>query len=205
MKEKRNMEQKILEAAEKLFMEQGFMKTTTSQIAREAGCNQALVHYYYRTKEQLFEKIYGEKIQLLANSLINIQQNATTFEARMRGMIGTHFDFLRQHPTLAPFILRESLNNSEVTIKLLIGRFQRNMYIIANALEKELREEADKGNIRPISVVDLFMSMLSLNMVPTILTTLTQGGLKMNESEMEAFMEHRKEEAIETMLARLRK
>ena len=53
-----NMEYKILKAAEKLFLEQGFIRTKMAQIAEEAGCNQALVHYYYRTKELLFEKIY---------------------------------------------------------------------------------------------------------------------------------------------------
>ena len=76
-KKEENMEYKILKAAEKLFLEQGFIRTKMAQIAEEAGCNQALVHYYYRTKELLFEKIYEEKIeQMLSNLLITTSSDA---------------------------------------------------------------------------------------------------------------------------------
>jgi TetR/AcrR family transcriptional regulator len=54
-------EQAILEAAEKLFLEKGFAMTSTTEIAREAGCNQALVHYYFRTKAKLFDSVFEKK------------------------------------------------------------------------------------------------------------------------------------------------
>jgi AcrR family transcriptional regulator len=66
-KEEQSMEQAILEAAEKLFLEKGFASTSTTQIAREVGCNQALVHYYYRTKENLFNTIFENKFKLSDN------------------------------------------------------------------------------------------------------------------------------------------
>ena len=53
------MEQAILRAAERLFLDKGFALTSTTEIAREAGCNQALVHYYFRTKENLFSKRFS--------------------------------------------------------------------------------------------------------------------------------------------------
>ena len=53
-----NMERAILESATELFLRKGFNATSTTEIARNAGCNQALVHYYYRTKERLFEAIF---------------------------------------------------------------------------------------------------------------------------------------------------
>ena len=56
-----SMEKLILEAAEKLFLEKGFDLTSTTQIAKEAGCNQALVHYYFRTKDNLFNMIFESK------------------------------------------------------------------------------------------------------------------------------------------------
>ena len=58
VKENPTMEIQILETAEKLFLEKGFASTSTTEIAREVGCNQALVHYYFRTKENLFNTIY---------------------------------------------------------------------------------------------------------------------------------------------------
>ena len=54
----KNMEKAILEAAETLFLEKGFDATSTTQIAKAVGCNQALIHYYFRTKENLFDTIF---------------------------------------------------------------------------------------------------------------------------------------------------
>jgi len=58
------MEQLIVETAERLFLEKGFAMTSTTEIAKEIGCNQALVHYYFRTKAKLFEAIFEKKIKL---------------------------------------------------------------------------------------------------------------------------------------------
>ena len=54
MNKDNNMEQQILQCAEELFLEKGFSLVSTTDIAKKAGCNQALVHYYFRTKENLF-------------------------------------------------------------------------------------------------------------------------------------------------------
>ena len=62
VKENPTMEIQILETAEKLFLEKGFASTSTTEIAREVGCNQALVHYYFRTKENLFNTIFEQKL-----------------------------------------------------------------------------------------------------------------------------------------------
>ena len=60
-KNNQSMESIILETAERLFLEKGFAMTSTTEIAKEVGCNQALVHYYYRTKENLFNVIFEQK------------------------------------------------------------------------------------------------------------------------------------------------
>ena len=75
-----NTEAAILEAAEKLFMEQGFASTTTMQIAKRAGCNQALVHYYFRTKDNLFEKIFEEKVRFIVTNFLNIRRSKIRYE-----------------------------------------------------------------------------------------------------------------------------
>ena len=64
IKNELSMEQAILETAENMFLNKGFAATSTTQIAREVGCNQALVHYYFRTKENLFNVIFEQKFKL---------------------------------------------------------------------------------------------------------------------------------------------
>ena len=70
--DERSMEQTILGAAETLFIEQGFDKTSTGQIAKLAGCNQALVHYYYRTKEKLFDLVFEKKMRMALNNILQV-------------------------------------------------------------------------------------------------------------------------------------
>jgi len=69
IKQEQPMEQTILEVAERLFLEKGFALTSTTEIAKEAGCNQALVHYYFRTKDNLFNTIFEQKFRMLFEHL----------------------------------------------------------------------------------------------------------------------------------------
>jgi len=68
-----SMEGEILKKAEKLFLEKGFAMTSTVEIAKAAGCNQALVHYYYRTKENLFRHIFAKKMELMIGAMMRIE------------------------------------------------------------------------------------------------------------------------------------
>ncbi len=197
-------EYKILEAAEKLFLEQGFMKTTTLQIAKEAGCNQALVHYYYRTKEQLFEKIYGEKIQLLFKNMLNIREDAPTFEEGIKRMIEIHYDFVKQNPLVITFMLREWLNNSTDGFNWVIGEVRKHIRPLFLRLEKEIDEEVAKGHIRPISAIHFILTILSLDIFPFIMLPFMQKVLEFPASETDIIAEQRKQEIIDTVMARLR-
>ena len=64
-----NTEQSILKAAEKEFLKKGFSGSKTTEIAKEAGVTHAMLHYYFRTKENLFNKVFEEKARQLADTL----------------------------------------------------------------------------------------------------------------------------------------
>ena len=88
MKAVQNMEEAILDAATRLFLQKGFKATSTTEIAREAGCNQALVHYYFRTKERLFEAIFQQKIKFFVGALLDIGEEDLPFLALEPVLIG---------------------------------------------------------------------------------------------------------------------
>ena len=205
MKEdEKNMENQILDAAEKLFIEQGFAKTTTAQIARVAGCNQALVHYYYRTKNNLFEKIFEEKLRLLQTSLLTPEIAAVSFEAKIVMMVDTYFDFVSKNRYLFPFILTEISSNPE-RLQTVINNLQNNSRTIVENLDAEIKSEVEKGNIRPISTSNLILTFLSLNITPFILSPIFQGILNISSIENENQLDVRKQEITEILLSRLRK
>lgn len=203
-KKEENMEYKILKAAEKLFLEQGFIRTKMAQIAEEAGCNQALVHYYYRTKELLFEKIYEEKIeQMLSNLLITTSSDAP-FEENILNLISVHFEFLKQNPQLPAFSLNEGLNNSSENMTFLIQKFKKALQTVIIPMEAELKKEIEKGTIRPISTIDLLFTVLSLNIAPFLIAPIFRNVWELSEEEFHALLDQRKEEVSRTILARLK-
>ena len=205
MKEdEKNMENQILEVAEKLFIEQGFAKTTTAQIARVAGCNQALVHYYYRTKNNLFEKIFEEKLRLLQTSLLTPEIAAVSFEAKIVMMVDTYFDFVSKNRYLFPFILTEISSNPE-RLQTVINKLQNNSRTFVENLDTVIKSEVEKGNIRPISTSNFILTFLSLNITPFILSPIFQGILNISSIENENQLDVRKQEITEILLSRLRK
>lgn len=204
-KDDQNMELKILESAEKLFLEQGFLKTTTGQIAQLAGCNQALVHYYYRTKEQLFERVYEQKIQLLFSNFIAEVETCDSFEESITRMVRMHFRFLKENPMLPSFLLNECLNNPLERKSALKARLSVLIPTVKRRLEETLNREIAAGNIRPISVLDLLFSIISLNVMPFLVMPLFQTLSGSSDEEMQTLLAHREEETVNLILARLKK
>lgn len=204
-KDDQNMELKILESAEKLFLEQGFLKTTTGQIAQLAGCNQALVHYYYRTKEQLFERVYEQKIQLLFSNFIAEVETCDSFEESITRMVRMHFRFLKENPMLPSFLLNECLNNPLERKSALKARLSVLIPTVKRRLEETLNREIAAGNIRPISVLDLLFSIISLNVMPFLVMPLFQTLSDSSDEEMQTLLAHREEETVNLILVRLKK
>ena len=200
----KNMEHKILEAAEKLFIEQGFTKTTTGQIAKSAGCNQALVHYYYRTKDNLFEKIFEKKIRFMLTHFLTINSAELSFEEKITRMIAAHLDFLKQNSHLVPFLLNEMVSNPE-RLKAVIVKIQDYPKSFLLQLSADLNKEIEKGTIRQISPIDLLLTIISLHVFAFWAKPILVTALNISDKEFQQILEHRKQEITETVLSRLKK
>lgn len=163
-----SMESIILETAERLFLDKGFALTSTTEIAREAGCNQALVHYYFRTKEQLFIRIFEEKIKIFAGAFFSIDEKPGTFLEKLTRKIEAHFDIIAQNPKI-PFLIINEITTNPQRIKALhksIGEYPAS---IIRKVNEELEEAIAQGEVRPITVLDLILTVLSLNVLPQLL------------------------------------
>ena len=107
MSKKDNTEQAILQAAETEFLDKGFALAKTTEIAKQAGVTHAMLHYYYRTKEKLFERVFQEKVDLMAHSLVATLDDGKPFLKQMEDLTGAHFDFIAENPKLPFFLLNE--------------------------------------------------------------------------------------------------
>ena len=107
MDRNQNIEKRILWVAERLFLEKGFSGTSTTEIAKTVGCNQALIHYYFRTKEKLFWDIFSPKMEQVVEYLDAPLDETVDFLERIRNIIDFYFGMLELDERLAPFIVNE--------------------------------------------------------------------------------------------------
>ncbi len=202
--EKENTEQLILKAAEKEFLEKGFAGAKTVSIAKAAGVNHALLHYYFRTKENLFNRVFNEKFEEIAQSLppLLINKEAPLTE-RIEKFITSHFEYLRQNPKLPHFIINEICTNPDrrTHIQEIIGKvFSSHLA----QLQVELDEKADKGQISRISAVHLLLDIVSLNVFTFTMLPILEPIVTDSSKTQDDFFEERKQDILNLILNRLK-
>ena len=113
-------EEKIKEAARKVFLRKGYSATRTRDIAEESGINLALLNYYFRSKEKLFHIVMEEKFDKLFGTIIPIlNDDSTTLDKKVELLASHYVNMLNENPDLPLFVLSELRNNSEhMAIKL---------------------------------------------------------------------------------------
>lgn len=164
MKTEGENERLILEAAEAEFLEKGYNGAKTTSIAKRAGVTHAMLHYYYRTKENLFDMVFREKVRILATSFEQILSDGLSFEEAITNFIHAHFDFLRQNPRLLNFVYNEVLSNKENRDMLHKSVFPILSKVYAK-MEELVEDEVAKGVIGPIKPLDLILNIVSLNVI----------------------------------------
>lgn len=198
--ETKQTEEQILKAAETLFLEQGFKETTTAQIAKAAGCNSALVHYYFRTKENLFAKIFETKVEEYAQSLFLELDQIESVDSLVRYAVEGHWRFMAQNATLVLFMLREILNMNERTTFFL--EKHKEMRLRTTQRMEELRKKHHEApEVCALGSEDLLTLIISLDasyFFPLAIKAKSTG-----EPIDEAEFIRQREEVIKTVIARL--
>jgi len=176
---------RIKEAAHKVFLANGYTATTVRDVAQEAGTNVALVNYYFRSKENLFNVVMLEKVQQMLGTLAPILKDETTsLDQKINGVVDCYIDFLTANPDLPTFILNE-MRKKNFTFMSNVGA---DKIINQSHFIKQVKEAS--GEVNP---VHFFISLLGMVVFPFIgKPILMQVGL-VNEKVFKKMMEERKQ------------
>jgi len=199
-----NKEKAILEAAEKVFLDKGYAASRTTEIARLAGVTHAMLHYYFRTKENLFDKVFDEKIKLLNRSFSLVLETNLPFMEKIKLAVEAHFDFLAANPQLPLFLLRE-ITSSEERKETFKGMLFPKVMQVFNAIQKEIKIEIEKGAVVNISPADLLLNIGSVNAATIVATYLIFD--KDDEETIKAkegYLRHRRASAVDFILRSLK-
>lgn len=189
--QKNNMEEQILLVAKELFMQYGYEGVSTTQVAKAVGCNQALVHYYYRTKQNLFKIICQQEIQKMLKILADIPQEDISFEDFIEKIIEAQIGFLKNNPDAPFFIIGELRHNSEV-LKMMRELFSEFGKEIVGKIRLFVQMKQSKGELNDVSVEDLLIDIVSLDVMSFVGQVLFTQILEMDSQTQEDFLERRK-------------
>lgn len=177
-------EEKIKEAARIVFTQKGYSATRTRDIAEEAGINLALLNYYFRSKEKLFELVMAEKVAKLFGVIAPIVNNdKTSLEEKVALIVEAYIEMLSQNPGLPLFVLSEIRNNPEH----FGNRMQAGKLLTDSYLVKQLKEK--KPNIHPLHFI---VNVLSMSIFPFIAKPVFESAGIMTSEQLDNFAEERK-------------
>ncbi len=161
-----NLEERIIEVAKSLFMEKGYSDTSMSEIAEKVGINRPGLHYYFRTKDKMFNAVFGMIVMSVAPKFQNIiLQKDLPIATRVEKVIDVYYQMLQKNPYLPLFILRE-MNRD---INFLFNAFRS--LDVANffeGLKTSLQEEMANGKLKQVPLRIVFFTFYSALIFPFI-------------------------------------
>jgi len=191
VKKEEGAEQKIIAAAREIFLRKGMAGARMEEIAKAAGINKALLHYYFRSKEKLFEVIMSEAKMQMLSRLHPILGGDDSLFIKIEKFVESYINFVTENPLLPGFILHEITKNPEKLVnEISNGNKRPNLAKFFLHVESEVKRK----NIIPIQPEQLFMNMLSMCVFPFIGRPMLKTVLNVNDKKFNQLLADRKKE-----------
>lgn len=198
-------EELILDAAMKVFTRRGFAAARMEEIAKEAGINRALLHYYHRDKQTMFNRIFESRFKDFFKGLFVIfeSDNISIFE-KIKRMVDHEITTLIKHPDLARFIITEIAQTPELLIEYGM-KLGVNPRMFIETFEKQVAKEVNEGVIKPIDGKQLLINIMSLCIYPFVARPIIQTMMTVDETSYYKMAEQRKKEVSEFIINAIKK
>jgi len=201
VKEKQT-EEKIFEAATDVFIRKGKDGARMKEIADLAGINKALLHYYFRTKERLFNAVFEQIAEVMLRKLAPVFDEKLPLEEKIRFFFREHIAFLQQNPGLPGFILNEVNRNPERIRKLMDNI---NPGALMSTLIGKHSEEMKNYNITENRLPQIMTSMAAMSIFPFAARSVLEVMFEKAGVDFNTYTEERKEFAADFVIKALKK
>ncbi len=201
-------ESRILDAARRVFVRRGTAGARMQEIAAEAGVNQALLHYYFGSKDALAERIFVEAAAAVVQTLRPIASPNATLEESLEHFVTGYIDAVRRTPFMPAYLMAEAHQHPERLNALM----QKAMgvlpaQVIAAMLARVEALVADRvaaGTMRPIPARQLLINVMALSVMPFVARPMLMVAFGFDEATFEQFLDERRRELPSFILNALR-
>jgi len=192
MVKEQNTEGRIVDAAKKVFIAKGMDGARMQEIANEAGINKALLHYYFRTKSKLFEKVFTIVFSDVLHVIEQAVTNETDFDQFLENFIRQYIKLLKSKPFIPQFVIHE-LNRKPDRI---VAQIQ-NKNVIKEQLFAIIERAVERKEIRPVQPVHLVTNILALCIFPFVAKPIIKGlALDDDEKKYKQYINERPDEVV---------
>jgi AcrR family transcriptional regulator len=195
-------EEKIFEAATIVFEEEGLSGARMQSIADRAGINKALLHYYFRTKDHLFEAVFTKLAKKMFMKFNPIFENNLSLEEKIRFFFKEHITFMQQNPKLPGFILNEINHNPQRIQKLIKNIEFKNLWL---KIMEQHKDELYKYNITEETLPQIMTTIASLSVFPFAAKGILEVIFENMGVDFDKFIELRKNFAAEFVIKAITK
>jgi AcrR family transcriptional regulator len=183
-------EQAILKAAKNIFIRKGMEGARMQEIADEAGINKALLHYYFRSKDKLFEAIFTDAILKIVPNIMEMMKSDLPLFTKIELFTNNYIDAFTENPFVPGFIMHELSRDPSKIVNMV-----KNAGINPHPFIDQVKRETESGNIIPVDPYHLIVNMLSMCIFPFVATPILINVLfnKNADSYKEFILQRRKE------------
>lgn len=176
------MENRIIDAARAVFIEKGYAETSMSEIATKAGINRPALHYYFRTKDKMFQAVFGSIVSSVIPKVFDaIMHKEKSVAERTECIIDAYYSLFINTPQLPLFMLRELNRDPEMLIKTILG------LNVADTMRKaisSLQEEMDEGKLKKVPLQFIFFNFYSLLTFPFLTIDISRKVFEYNDDTL---------------------
>jgi TetR/AcrR family transcriptional regulator len=192
----RETEQRILDAARRVFTRRGTAGARMQEIAAEAGVNQALLHYYFRTKERLSIAVFQQMASTLFPALMQTLGSDMTIEQKVDGIVALYLENLSKNPFLPGYIISELHHHPDRVPHMLATAAgvdpAKMLAQVFSKLGQQIDAEARAGRMRPIAPQQFAANLISLCVFPFAARPMLSLAFGFDDAGFAAFIEERR-------------
>ncbi len=160
----KNIEQKIIMAARQMFIEKGFQETSMKDIAAQVGINRPTLHYYFHTKEKMFQTVHQSILIALLPKIKDIIINKDIpIESRIGEIVDAYYDLFGSNPCMPLFVMREACRNISSLVDSIKSFNLEHLFL---DVRDTILEQMQEGNIRKVPPRFVFLTFYGLMTMP---------------------------------------
>lgn len=201
-------EDRILDAANAVFLRRGTAGARMQEIADEAGVNKALLHYYFRSKDKLAEAVFQRAARELFPVILRTIASDASIEEKVARVVQHELEILSRNPQLPGYLLSEMHHHPERIEQLVTSIIGAAPSQVAPAilarLGAQIQEQVAAGTMRPIAAEQFLVNLVSLCIFPFAARPLLTVVLGMGPEGFDRLIEQRKQELAAFFLSALR-